>query len=343
MKKLSVIDKIIFFINSIIALFLILALIGQFVSPNNLPLISFLGLTAPILILLNLIFAIYWAVKFKKQFLLPVVTLIICYSFISKFYNFKEKKILLSSDIKIMSYNVRMFNLYNWIEEDNIDQRIYEFIIKKDPDILCLQEFHSSAKIGFKYPYKYVKTSEFKNHFAHAIFSKFPIINTGSMNFSNSSNNAIFVDILKDKDTVRVYNIHLESLKINPKEEELTQANSEKLRLRVQNAFKKQANQATLISNHIKAAKHKSIICGDFNNTAFSWVYQKLKGDKKDAFEVAGKGFGKTYDFKFPLRIDFILTDESIELNNFKTFEEKYSDHFPIMARINFNNNSTVN
>ena len=232
--------------------------------------------------------------------------------------------------------------LKNWIEEENTDKRIYEFINKKDPDILCLQEFHSSAKIGFKYPFKYVKTSEFKNHFAHAIFSKYRILNSGSMNFSNSSNNAIYVDILKDNDTVRVYNIHLESLRINPKEEELTQANSEKLKLRVENAFKKQANQATLISNHIKATKYKSIICGDFNNTAFSWVYQKLKGDKNDAFEVAGKGFGKTYDFKFPVRIDFILTDETIEVNNFKTYDEKYSDHFPIMARINFNNDSTL-
>jgi len=336
MKKLSAIDKLIFFINSIVAFLLILGLVGQFISPNNIPLISFLGLASPILIICNVLFAIYWMLKFKKQFLLSIFTLIICFSFISKFYGFKEKKVLLSTDVKIMSYNVRMFNLYNWIDEENIAQNIYDFINKKDPDILCLQEYHSSAKIGFKYPYKYVKTSEFKNHFAHAIFSKYEIVNSGSMNFSNSNNNALFVDVLKDNDTVRVYNVHLESLKINPKEEELTQANSEKLRLRVQNAFKKQANQATLISNHIKSTKHKSIICGDFNNTAFSWVYQKLKGDKNDAFEVAGKGFGKTYDFKFPVRIDFILTDKAIEVNNFKTFKEKYSDHFPIMARVEF-------
>ena len=30
------------------------------------------------------------------------------------------------------------------------------------------------------------------------------------------------------------------------------------------------------------------------------------------------------------------LTDEEIEINNFKTYKVKYSDHYPIMARLNF-------
>ena len=170
----------------------------------------------------------------------------------------------------------------------------------------------------------------------HAIFSKYKIINAGSLNFSNSSNNAIFADIIKNKDTIRVYNVHLESLRINPNEDYLIQENSEKFKLRVEKAFKKQANQASLIIQHQEKVNSKSIICGDFNNTAFSWVYNKLKNGKNDAFEVAGKGFGKTFDFSFPLRIDFILTDERIEVNNFKTYDVNYSDHYPIMARLNF-------
>jgi len=61
-----------------------------------------------------------------------------------------------------------------------------------------------------------------------------------------------------------------------------------------------------------------------------------LKKGKNDAFEVAGKGFGKTFDYKLPVRIDYILTDKQINVNNFKTYDVKFSDHFPIMARINF-------
>jgi vancomycin resistance protein VanJ len=77
-------------------------------------------------------------------------------------------------------------------------------------------------------------------------------------------------------------------------------------------------------------------VCGDFNNTAYSWVYNKISHSKKDAFVEAGKGFGKTFNYSYPLRIDFILTSDNIEINHFKTFNEKFSDHFPILARVNW-------
>lgn len=336
MKKLSFIDKLLFIVNSLVAALLLISFLSYYISPNLIVLISFLSLSVPLLIILNLVFIIYWLLKLKRQFLLSIIVLFIGYQYITKFYSFSEKKILLSDDVKIMSYNVRMFNLYNWIEEDHIAQNIYEFINNKAPDILCIQEFHPSREIEFKYPYKYVKIRTNQNNFGHAIFSKFKIINSGSLDFSNSTNNAIYADIVRNNDTIRVYNVHLESLKINPKEETLTQENSEKFKIRVENAFKKQTNQANLIIQHQGKIKYKSIICGDFNNNAFSWVYNKLKTTKNDAFEIAGKGFGKTYDHSFPLRIDFILSDEKIEVNNFKTYDVNYSDHYPIMARLNF-------
>jgi endonuclease/exonuclease/phosphatase family metal-dependent hydrolase len=336
MKKLSAIDKLLFVVNSLLATVLLISFLSYYISPNSVSLISFLSLSVPFLIILNLIFVLFWLLKLKRQFLLSAFVLFIGYQYINKLYSFSEKKVLLVDDVKIMSYNVRMFNLYNWIEKENIDQQIYEFINNIEPDILCIQEFHPSTEIGFKYPYQYVKIRTNQNHFGHAIFSKFKIINSGSLNFSNSTNNAIFADIVRNDDTIRVYNVHLESLKINPKEETLTQENSEKFKIRVEKAFKKQTDQAILISEHQKKTTYKSIICGDFNNNAYSWVYNKLKTTKNDAFEIAGKGFGKTYDYSFPLRIDFILTDQDIDINNFRTYNVNYSDHYPIMARLNF-------
>ncbi|WP_299525690.1 endonuclease/exonuclease/phosphatase family protein [uncultured Lutibacter sp.] len=336
MKKLSWFDKLIVVVNSLFAMVLLFSFLSYYISPNTFSFISFLSLSLPILILINLLFVIYWFFKLKRQFLISSIILLIGFQYVTKLYSFKEKKILLSTDLKIMSYNVRMFNIYNWIDEENIDQKIYEFINEKEPDILCLQEFNPTIKIGFKFPYQYIKASKKSKLFGHAIFSKYKIINSGSLDFLNSSNNAIFVDIIKNKDTMRVYNVHLESLSINPKEDYFNQENSEKLRIRVDKAFKKQADQAELIIQHQEKITHKSIICGDFNNNAFSWVYHTLKNGKNDAFEVAGEGFGKSYNHKFPLRIDFILADDKFEINNFKTFEVNYSDHYPIMARLNF-------
>jgi endonuclease/exonuclease/phosphatase family metal-dependent hydrolase len=267
---------------------------------------------------------------------LSIFVLAIGYQYLTKLYTIKDKEVILTDDVKIMSYNVRMFNLYKWIKEKNVDEKIYDFINSKEPDILCIQEFHPSLKKGLKYPYEYIKISNKNNHFGHAIFSKFKIINSGSLNFSNTGNNAIFADIVRNNDTVRVYNIHLESLNLNPKEDYFTQENSEKFKTRVQKAFKLQANQVSLILLHQEKISYKSIICGDFNNTAFSYIYHQLRKGKNDAFEVAGKGFGRTFDYKLPVRIDYILTDERIKVNNFKTYDVKFSDHFPIMARLNF-------
>jgi len=336
MKKLSLLDKLIAIVNSLLATLLFISFLSYYISPNTISLISFFSLSVPVLIIINLLFILYWVIKLKRQFLISTLILLIGFQYITKLYSFEEKKVLLSTDVKVMSYNVRMFNIYNWIEEDNVDQKIYEFINEKEPDILCLQEFNPTIKIGFNFPYKYIKASKKSKLFGHAIFSKYKIINSGSLNFLNSSNNAIFTDIIKNKDTIRVYNVHLESLSINPKEDYFNQENSEKLKIRVEKAFKKQANQATLIIEHQKNVAYKTILCGDFNNTAFSWVYHQLKNDKNDAFEVAGKGFGKTFDFSFPMRIDFILTDKQIEVNNFKTYNVRYSDHYPIMARLQF-------
>ena len=339
MKKLSLIDKLLVVVNSIVAAISLVAFLSYFISPNTIPLVSFIGLSIPFLLILNILFIIYWVIRLKKQFLISTIVLLIGIQYVTKLYSFSEKKVLLTDDIKIMSYNVRMFNLYNWIENEGVDQSIYEFINNQKPDILCIQEFNPKAKLGFNYPYKFIKRSEKNGQFGHAIFSKYKIINSESLNFSNSGNNTIFTDIVKNKDTFRVYNVHLESLKINPKNENFNQEISEKLRIRLENSFKKQANQSELIIQHQKQSNFKSIICGDFNNTAFSFVYKKLKRNKNDAFEVAGQGFGKTYDFPFPLRIDFILTDKNITVNNFKTFNVNYSDHYPIMARVNFTAN----
>ena len=53
----------------------------------------------------------------------------------------------------------------------------------------------------------------------------------------------------------------------------------------------------------------------------------------QDSFLAKGSGYGKTYDFiKVPLRIDFILADKAFEIKSHKNYDEKLSDHYPVMA-----------
>ena len=87
------------------------------------------------------------------------------------------------------------------------------------------------------------------------------------------------------------------------------------------------------IVEHIKGSPYPVILCGDFNNTQFSNAYQIVRGDKQDTFIEEGTGYGGTLNFRgLPVRIDFILADPTFEVQSHKNYDEKYSDHFPIMA-----------
>ena len=334
MKNLSFLDKVLYLVNSILATFLLLSFVLPYVSPKTIPIFAVLSLFVPMLLFINMAFAIYWLIKLKKQFLLSFLVLVVGWLFTTPFYKISGNSSSLNSDLKLMSYNVKVFDLFDKQIADT--QNGYEFIAEKDPDVLVIQEYYQSKKVHLSFPHKYVKFRSKGGKHGLAIYSKYKIINSGSLNLKSAGNNIIFADILKGKDTIRIYNTHFESLRIKPNEENFGEENSEKLIQRASAAFEKQAAQTKVFLAHEKIWTGKKIVCGDFNNTAYSWMYHEIAKGKKDAFIASGKGFGKTFNYWFPLRIDFILTDENAIVNQFSTFTEEYSDHFPIQAKINW-------
>ncbi len=342
MKKLSFINKIIYFINAVFAILLLLSFLLPFTPPKTFSVLSVLSLGVAFLILCNALFFLYWLIKLKKQFILSFVVLFIGYVFFGSLYKFSSSKHIENPDnFKVMNYNVRLFNLYNWISEDSVENNIVDFIKTESPEILSIQEYHPHENVDLSFfKYKFEKLSGKKTKYGQAIFSQYPIINSGSIEFPDTGNNAIFSDVVKGLDTIRVYNIHLESMRIDTNVESLKKEDSERLFNRIGTTFKMQQFQTELFLMHKKQCNYKMIVCGDFNNTAFSYVYRKIKGNLKDAFKEAGNGFGRTYEFKFfPVRIDFILTDKTFEVNGFKAYNEHYSDHYPIMTTLSLQKN----
>jgi endonuclease/exonuclease/phosphatase family metal-dependent hydrolase len=337
MKKLSFLDKILFLINSILAFLLLVEYCLPYISPKTFTYGPVITLGTPLFILLNFIAVVYWIIKLKKQFLLSSIVLLIGYNQMNALIKFKEKKVFLNDDIKIMSYNVRLFNVFESTSEKGIKHKIERFIHEKSPDILVLQEYYKNKKILKNYSYKYIKyNSHNKNkNIGMAIYSKYPIISSGHLSFESKYNNAIFADIKIKTDTIRIYNTHLHSIGLNLEEENFGEKTSENLIQKLSNTFSKQQTQVEKIIAHQNNSPYKNIILGDFNNNAFSWAYSELSKNKRDAFIEAGAGLGKSYNYFIPLRIDFMLMDEQIKINNFKTYNVKYSDHYPIMARIN--------
>ncbi len=240
------------------------------------------------------------------------------------------------ANFSVMSFNVRLFNRFGWLPRKTVKQDILQFIKEENPDVLCLQEYRSGDPIDLKgyYNFNARQTKGVKS--GQAIFSKFPIVNSGSLEFPNTYNNAIFVDVVKQKDTIRVYTFHLQSSGIQTDVEKLKEETSGHLFKQVRSTFKTQQEQVELFLAHKAKSHYKTIVTGDFNNTPYSYIYRVVKGDHFiDTFEEAGNGFGKTYNFKyFPMRIDFILADKDFTVNGFKTYDLKLSDHYPIKTTL---------
>jgi len=337
MKGLKIGSKFIFILNSLVAFLLLISYLLPYIPPKNFATLSVLSLSVPLLILLNVIFFVYWLLRVKKQLVLSLIVLVLGWSYISSMYKFSSSKhVEDDNNISVLSYNVRLFNRFDWLPSKTIKEDIVEFIYKEDPDIICFQEYPRGIQLLLKgyenYNARYTKEAKG----GQVIYSKFPIVNSGSLEFPNSNNNGIYVDIVKQKDTIRVYTLHLQSSGIKTEVEDLKNETSGHLFRQVGTTFKKQQEQVELFLKHKKQTKHKTIVTGDFNNTAYSYIYKEIKGeDLIDTFEEAGNGFGKTFDFKFfPLRIDFILSDKDFIVNGFKTYDVKFSDHYPIKATL---------
>ncbi|MFN7044282.1 MAG: endonuclease/exonuclease/phosphatase family protein [Flavobacterium sp.] len=329
-----------FFLNIVLTVLTFLAYSLPFLAPKAFPFLSVLTLILPLFLILNFFFFIYWLLQFKRYMLLSGLALLLGITFINRFYKFSETNLPKEdSDFKVMSYNVRLFNIYEWLPKDDVAEQISKLINEKSPDILCLQDFTDNEHSDFNnFPYSYVKLNGEKLKYGQAIYSNYKIVNKGEIEFPDSFNNAIFVDVLKGKDTIRIYSIHLQSVKISADiNEKIDEAKSKFILKRLSLAFGKQQQQSEIISEHFENCPYPKIICSDLNNSAFSYVYRTIKGNMKDTFEEAGTGFGKSYNFKYyPARIDFILVDDAIQVKQFKSIDTFFqSDHFPQIVRLN--------
>jgi len=347
MKKLGLFNKIIYIVNIGLTVLSLLAYLLPFFAPKLFPLLSVLTLFLPLMLILNALFFLYWLVQLKRQLLLSALVLLIGLPFINKFYRFTSKSVEpVEDDFTFMSYNVRLFNLFEWIPKHDVNKPIATFIKEQNPDIICFQEYSGNHTIDFKlYPFSHEEIRGKSSKYGQAIFSKYPIIEKGHIPLHNSDVRAIYADIKRGKDTLRVYSLHLQSIKITPDVHEIennpsgvTQERSLKILRNISAAFREQQYQAEVIQQHRRDCQFPMIICGDFNNSAFSYVYRNIKGDLNDTFEKAGRGFGKSYNFKlYPARIDYIFADKKLEVRSHQTFPDfVHSDHFPLIAKFSF-------
>ncbi len=355
--------RTIFFLANILTVsLLVMSVIGAHVSPVHSSLLSFIGFAFPFFFIVNILFGIFWIVNRRKRSVFCIIALIISWGQWQNIFQFEGQSIddihKLHHPVSIMSYNVRMFDRFNWTGEKETPQKIYEFLKQENPDVLCIQEFFINNEIPYysennilsqfkQYRYKHIEynvVTKSGRKFGLATFSKYPIIRKKPLYFENSSNFSMQTDIDINGVKVRVFNNHLESIRLKTENyhfiDSISYFNEAQRRKgiydifsKMNSAFASRSFQAESIGRHIRNSELPAVVCGDFNDTPVSYVYNTVKGELKDAFVESGVGMGGTYHGNLPsFRIDYIFHDKAFKSYNFKRIKVDYSDHYPIQT-----------
>ena len=335
------------------------------ISPAEYEIMGVLGLLTPILAIINILFLFFWLLVRKYSWsLVAAAGILISWNVLSVCFgfNFFKKNDLQKSgsEFTVMSYNVRLLDLYDWTGDADNRNKMLRFIKKQSPDVLCLQEFYTKDGSGLDNikaiketcGYKFVETCAMKEHrnrlWGSVIFSKYPIVKNTNVLINEGDKNLIQEAIIeKGSQTIRLYNVHLHSNKLSPKEiawekdEKVLQTaknalkSSKSVLSKLMRAYKQRGNEANLSAFVIEENdSYPTIVCGDLNDLPSSYSYFNVRGKLCDAFLERGGGIGPTYNGSVSfLRIDYIFYSQGIRLKAFQKKEVPYSDHFPLIAK----------
>jgi len=339
-------------VNIIAVVGLLCSCFTQYIPPDKWWLPALLGFSYPWLLLVNLLFVVFWLIVKPVNAAYSFLIILAGWGMAGRFIRFPghtEEK----TDIKVVSYNVKHFTGKGKTASRQFADNIRDFLIKAEPDIICLQEvllrnnkvFNleelRKAFPGFRH-YQYARTG---STMGSLTLTRFPIVHMEEIRFENSGNIAICTDILYKKKTIRIFNVHLQSYKIDPDKYDILESVSvyeekamkefRELLVKYKKAVQKRSIQSKLIRKKIEESPYPVVVCGDFNDTPSSYAYRKTRGKLRDAFMVSGKGIGQTYVGKLPsFRIDYILHGRDFESSSFTIFDLPYSDHLPISCNL---------
>lgn len=338
------------YIVFLIFLISILLFFGVNISPEMLPYAGLVPMFIPVLLVLNFILLVLLALAKRRLFILPLAAILLGWKFIGVTFQLNKKNEN-KEGLSVMSYNAHMFNYERLKANDpNISSNIFNWIREQDVDIMGFQEFYQDYTTPSRNAIKLISNGDKYHHsvqsvegkpgkrfFGLAIFSKHPIIHEGKVFDNRKTNGAMFVDLRVNKDTIRVYNVHLESMSIPADQLDNIDGIKENYRKtwrRLNKGMVSRASQVDILIEHIKNSPYPVILMGDFNDVPYSYTYFSIKRILENAFESVGRGFGFTFNrVLFFLRIDNIFYSKTLKPLQFNTLREvDYSDHYPVQA-----------
>jgi len=357
----NILSLLLFILAIPFLLLLVMAMVAPYIPPDKVVFPAFAGLAFFWIFLANLVLTVLLLFTKAKRAIPGIIMLLFSLYDVSQHYRFAPEESQSAKDgITLFSYNCQgLYSNYEKTHGKVLSDSIARFIAGQQPDVVCLQEFRGvkeeeikdfmddfSGKIDahdFHYQRYFIDHSE-NSSLCLITLSKFPVVGRNAI-LLGKRRIGMFTDLLIENDTVRIFNIHLQSTRLAQKDIDFVVNNApdfqnadnyKNIYAKLANAYHLRAQQARLIALEINKSPHPVIVCGDFNDTPTSFAYHRISKNLEDSFIKSGKGLGNTYNNAFlpPIRIDYILYSKTFQSNAFSVLNAPYSDHFPVVAKI---------
>lgn len=334
-------------ITLLVSGFTFFGLFGGDSNPVGNTAMAMLVYALPIFIAANGIMLIYWLIRRRWHWsLIPLITILCCIPYIGTmvhpaFLTTGEES---RSGIKIATYNVAMFGreTSGFKAEDILSE-----MKRHNVDVLCMQEYNDvSGDRKNSESYRSYFNFMAKGEDDMVIYSRFPITESKNMHFEYTNNSAMWVTIEVNGKELRIFNVHLETTGFNRTMRQAgrmaaygVQPESNALLKAIYGNYMLglviRSGQARLVAQEIHNSDAPVIVCGDFNDVPYSYVYNTMKGYLVDGFRECGKSWWmSTYRGNKFFRIDYIFHDKSLKGETYYTDNISYSDHLPVFMKL---------
>jgi endonuclease/exonuclease/phosphatase family metal-dependent hydrolase len=361
-NKLNFFDKIFLWLTILLSICLLISYLSPVTDPRKIWIVAFFGLGYPFLLLGNVLILVYWGLRGRNYWLIPLLCIAIGLNVLKNNIGFRIASSRLDapkpSCLRLMTYNVHNFKPYGEKNNLNAKKEAMSIVAGQNPDVIGFQEYYTRPRGRYAFtdtlktimhsPHYYFEP--FKQNSGEAIgmamFSKYPIINHGFIKLSDdggSGNQCLFIDIKKNDKIVRVYSVHLQSIRFDPTDynylDKVSQQGKTDLTLskriggKLKRAFIKRSEQVFKVKEHAAQCPYPYVISGDFNDTPASFAVSQMSKGLKNAFREKGSGMGRTYNGSFPnYQIDYILASPKLDIDNYWIVKKKLSDHYPVCS-----------
>ena len=337
-------------VTVLLMIFTIVGLYGGDVQPAGNTARAMLVYALPVLIAADFVLLVFWLVMRRWHWaLIPLIAILCCIPYSQTIYQFGSIDATADSKpgVKIATYNVARFSRET---SGFIAQDILSEMKKQKVDVVCFQEYNDQC--GDK-----KNSDSYKDYFPYMamgesdmmIYSRYPIIKSKNLNFEMTNNSAMWAEINVNGTALRVYNAHLETTGINTTLHKAGKLINQGLDVE-SNALLRafygnytlgmiaRSGQANVLAMDMRDCELPIIVCGDFNDVPYSYVYNTMLGDKVDGFKECGSGFMYTFrGGNKKVRIDYIFHDKGMTGLSYYKRELSYSDHNPVFMKIGLN------